>query len=138
MIHISKDVYDEILAHAKESYPGECCGVLVGKPASDPTIVRAYRADNTNTERSRDRYEIDPEALFRIDREVRGEGHDILGFYHSHPDHPDTPSDFDRERGQAGYSYLIVAVQGGRETTVRSWAFEEEGEPFVEEEIKVI
>lgn len=138
MIKITKDVYDEITGHAKESYPEECCGVLVGKPAAETTITKAFRVDNLNKERSQDRYEIDPDALFKIDRKVRGEGFDILGFYHSHPDHPDTPSEFDRERGQAEYSYVIVGVQGGSETTVRSWAFEEAGEPFEEEEIKIL
>lgn len=138
MIYISKAVFDEILDHAKESYPDECCGVIAGKPGPERTVEKAYRTENTNKVRSRDRYEIDPAALLKLDRKLREEGLDILGFYHSHPDHPDSPSVFDRERGQPGYSYLIVAVNGERETTVKSWSFEEDDEPFGEEEIKLI
>jgi proteasome lid subunit RPN8/RPN11 len=144
MIHISRHVYNEILSHAKETYPEECCGVLVGKyggeNGSERTVVKSYRTENINKERAQDRYGIDPGDFNRIDREARGEGLDILGFYHSHPDHPDSPSVFDRERGQADYSYLIVAVNGAGQISVKSWILEleKEAEPFSEEEIELI
>jgi proteasome lid subunit RPN8/RPN11 len=141
MIHITRPVYNEILSHAKETYPDECCGVLVGeyggKYGSERTVIKAYGTENINNERAQDRYEIDPSDLNRIDRSARGEGLDILGFYHSHPDHPDSPSIFDRERGQTDYSYLIIAVNGSGQISIKSWILKKEDEPFREEEIKL-
>jgi proteasome lid subunit RPN8/RPN11 len=142
MIHITRPVYNEILSHAKETYPDECCGVLVGEYGgeygSERTVIKAYGTKNINNERAQDRYEIDPGDLNRIDRSARGEGLDILGFYHSHPDHPDSPSIFDRERGQTDYSYLIIAVNGSGQISIKSWILKKEDEPFREEEIKLI
>jgi proteasome lid subunit RPN8/RPN11 len=142
MIQISRAVYDGIISDAKKSYPHECCGLLVGRCGdeygTEKTVVRARTTENTNKERARDRYEIDPGDFNRIDREARSEGLDILGFYHSHPDHPDRPSEFDRERGQPGYSYMIVSVTGRGKISVKSWLLTEQDEPFVEEDIKLI
>jgi proteasome lid subunit RPN8/RPN11 len=137
MIYISRAVYDEMLSHSNEAYPHECCGVLVGKCGPERTVIKAYRTENINKERAQDRYEIAPGEFNRIDREARGGGLDVLGFYHSHPDHPDRPSIFDRDRGQAGYSYIIVSLTGRGKISVKSWIFNEEGEPFEEEEIKL-
>lgn len=137
-INVPKRVYDDIIAHAKEAYPEECCGVLVGNVMGGRKLFESHRASNANTERARDRYIIDPREINVIDKTARVEGLDIIGFYHSHPDHPDRPSQFDREMGQAGYSYFIVSVSKGAEVSLKSWVFEEDGEPFKEEAIKVV
>ncbi|MEE9613412.1 MAG: M67 family metallopeptidase [Thermodesulfobacteriota bacterium] len=138
MLRISGDAHDKIIEDSKGAYPHECCGVLVGSSGQERTVTKAIEVENLNKERARDRYEIDPAELNRVDREARKEGLDIIGIYHSHPDHPDRPSEFDRKRGQPEYSYVIVSVMGGNETTVKSWIFHDEGEPFEEEEIEVI
>ena len=129
VVHISKTVYEEILNHAKESYPHECCGVLVGGIFQDRKIFESHRATNANT--------IDANELNLIDKMARSQGLDVIGFYHSHPDHPDKPSATDREWAQHGYSYFIISVQGGKETSVKSWAIEDETGPFREEKIKL-
>ena len=121
-VHISRSVYEEILRHAKEAYPNECCGVLVG----------------ANTDRAHDRYIIDPKEFNLIDKMARSCSMDVMGFYHSHPDHPDKPSETDREWGQTGYSYIIVSVKGGKDTSARSWMIEEDTSPFTEEKIKIL
>lgn len=136
-IHIPKNVYEEIIAHAKDSYPNECCGLLVGNNIAAKKVFYSHRAANVNKERAADRYIIDPNEIHLIDRQARTEGLDLLGFYHSHPDHPDRPSDFDREWGQPGYSYVIIAVKGGKDVSIKSWTFIEDGSPFKEEGIKV-
>lgn len=136
-IHIPRPVYDEIIQHAKDSYPEECCGFLVGKSMGDKKVWSVERGTNANTERARDRYVIDPREFLMTDKIARTQGLDILGFYHSHPDHPDRPSEFDREHGQPDYSYVIVAVDGGGKVSAKSWIFSKEDEPFREEKIKL-
>lgn len=137
VLHIPKAVYDEIIRHAEEAYPHECCGVLIGSALKDKRVFSVERAANINTERAKDRYIIDPKQIFAIDRQCRTQGLDIMGFYHSHPDHPDRPSEFDREWGQATYSYVIISVKSGKAASVKCWMFEDENEPFKEEKLKV-
>ena len=100
-------------------------------------VFYVERSTNINKDRARDRYIIDPREINLADKQARSQSLDIMGFYHSHPDHPDSPSEFDREMGQSGYSYVIVSVNGKGEVSVKSWIFKEEGEPFKEEGIKV-
>lgn len=137
-LNIPKAVYDEMLSHAIEAYPHECCGVIVGSALKDKRAFAVHRATNTNTERAHDRYVLDPRELNLIDKMARAEGLDVLGFYHSHPDHPDRPSEFDRANGQAGYSYVIIAVNNGKDVSVKSWIFDEDDKPFGEEKLKVV
>ncbi len=136
-LHIPRQVYDEVLSHAEQSYPHECCGVLVGSALKDRRVFAAHTATNVNVERAKDRYDIDPKEILMIDRQARAEGLDILGFYHSHPDHPDRPSEFDRERGQPGYSYVIISVKNGKTASVKCWAFDDVNDPFKEEKLKI-
>ena len=138
MLIISKDTYDSIIEHAKKSYPHECCGVLLGSTADSKKVVRAKAVENINKQRAKDRYEIDPRELLAVEKEARREGLEVMGFYHSHPDHPPRPSKFDRERGWPEYSYIIVAVSGSGETELKSWTFHSEDEPFREEEVRIV
>ena len=135
MISIPKDTYNEIIGHAKKAYPHECCGALVGK---GKLVVNARLMENINKERANDRYGINPKELLKIEKEASANGLDVIGFYHSHPDHPDQPSAFDRERAWAFYSYIIISVQNGKDVSVKSWTFEDEKEPFGQEEVKIL
>lgn len=137
-INLPKNVYEEIMDHAREAYPHECCGFLVGKAMGDKRVWQVERGTNLNTERANDRYVIDPKEFNLVDKVARTQGLDILGFYHSHPDHPDRPSEFDREEGQPGYSYIIISVKKGDTVSAKSWIFEKPDEPFKEERIKVL
>ncbi len=139
MICIDNNLFQQMIDHAKETYPFECCGLLVGNYKSDKEkeILEIYSVENRNKERANDRYEIDPGDFYRVDKEASSKGMDILGVYHSHPDHPDRPSGVDREIASATYSYIIFSVKNGEDVTAKSWMLEEIDEPFEEEEIKV-
>ena len=138
MVEIKQGILQKILDHAKASYPHECCGILLGHLTPPKRIMDAVKAENTNKERAVDRYEMNPDELLKIEREARQAGLEVVGVYHSHPDHPSRPSEFDRQRGWPEYSYIIAAVKGGTETEAKSWTFIEEDEPFGEEELKVV
>ena len=128
---------DFISTHAVEGYPNEVCGIVLGRCEGEvKRCVEVRRAVNLNTERAHDRYEIDPSDLLNAEKEGRERGLEVIGFYHSHPDHPDAPSEFDRERAWPCYSYLIVSVTGGERWTVRSWVLDEVTGFFEEEEIR--
>jgi len=137
-LHVVRSVYEEMLVHARETYPHECCGVLVGSVHKDTRVMVSHRVENTNTERAADRYTISPAELNIIDKQSRVEGMEILGFYHSHPDHPDRPSEYDREFAHPGYSYVIISVEKGEVASVKCWRVYDEDGPFKEEKIKFI
>jgi len=139
MIKASRDLYDKIVEHAKAAYPHECCGVLAGDFGTGEVrvVAEVHPLKNLNTERANDRYEIDPAELLKIEKDVATRKLDVLGFYHSHPDHPSRPSQFDRDRGWPDYSYIIVAVEGGVKTWAQSWTFTEMDAPFGEEKLVI-
>ena len=115
-----------VLAHALEGYPFEVCGVFVGR-AEDRRVGRVARVRNREEEAPRVRYAIAPEDLLRIQGDARGSGDEILGFYHSHPDHPARPSETDRRIAAEGLSdgvvHLVVGVEGGARATPVAWVF---------------
>src|SRR5256885_4305462 len=102
MLKIDKSNYDALRQHGEETYPHECCGVLLGRAEGDERIVTSIvRAGNTRTDSPQNRYHIDPRELIRIQRQRRERGGDIVGFFHSHPDHPARWSATDLEIGRA-------------------------------------
>ena len=142
VLQLTRAVYDAIRAHGEETYPHECCGALLGKPAADGWRVEAsVKARNTQTDSARNRYSIAPAELVKIEREARGQGLSIGGFYHSHPDHPAEWSPIDlAEAHWVGCSHLIVAVAQGKVTAIRSFLLAgktEEDKQFVAERIDV-
>lgn len=127
-LEIPTAVLAVVAAHAERSYPEECCGVLIGRALPEgggAAVVRAVAASNERVEEQQGergrRYVIGAEAVLRTDRAARAEGLGIVGYYHSHPDHPAVPSAFDREHAWAGVSYLIVPVEDGKAGSARSW-----------------
>ena len=126
---IHHSAMEAIEAHGAEGYPDEICGVMLGTLA-DRVVTEVRRARNIIVERSRDRYEIDPRDHIRIQREADATGLDIVGYYHSHPDHPAQASRFDTERAWAGYVYVIVAIHGGKPVDANAFVAEQDGGPF--------
>ncbi len=119
MLTIPRDVHNSLRQHGEETYPYECCGVLLGHFADDAskTVTRNARAGNTRDDSPHNRYHIDPNELIRIHREARERGEYIVGFYHSHPDHPARWSTTDlAEAHWFGCSYVITSVEKGRQT----------------------
>jgi proteasome lid subunit RPN8/RPN11 len=122
-LHLPKAIYDAMRAHGEETYPNECCGVLLGKAAPDGWRVQsAVRAGNTRTDSAHNRYHIAPVELVKIQREATRQGLDIAGFYHSHPDHPAqwSPTDF-AEAHWIGCCYVITAVAKGKAQATNSF-----------------
>jgi proteasome lid subunit RPN8/RPN11 len=136
-VKISRDAFDAIRTHGAEGYPDEICGIMVG-PRNDRTVTVVKRARNIVVERSRDRYEIDPRDHIRIQREADAAGLDIVGYYHSHPDHPAQASRFDTERAWAGYVYLIVAINQGNPVDANAFVADKDGGPFHPEPLEVV
>lgn len=123
--------------HASVSYPDECCGVLIGRCHPGATFVeRVLSVGNAREEGSRQsRYLIHPETVLAAHREARRLGLDVVGYYHSHPDHPARPSEADREHAWPRMSYLIVSVDRGHMADARSWRLSDDRESFEEEVI---
>jgi proteasome lid subunit RPN8/RPN11 len=120
----------ELRRLAAAAYPSEGCGVLVGS-FGDAVSVRSVSGAANLSSRGRDRYELDPLAIVRAERESREAGLDVVGFWHSHPDHPAAPSRLDTERAWADYLYVIVSTTVDGAGAVRGWRLDSANE-FVE------
>ena len=134
MLKLSQSDYLSLRQHGEETYPHECCGVLLGHfdggsgPATK-TVSRIARCGNTREDSPHNRYGIDPRELIRIQREGRDRGEDIIGFYHSHPDHPAQWSSTDlAEAHWFGCSYVITSVEKGAATITNSFELRGGGE----------
>jgi proteasome lid subunit RPN8/RPN11 len=131
MLRIHYDDYEALRAHGEETYPDECCGVLLGKNvAGEGNHVREIvRAGNTRVDSAHNRYHIAPQELVKIQRQARGLGLDIVGFYHSHPDHPAqwSVTDF-AEAHWLGCSYIITSVEQGKAVLTNSFLLSGTGE----------
>jgi len=122
-LQISNAIFDSIRGHGEETYPHECCGVLLGRSTSEGwSVAAAVRAGNTRTDSAHNRYQIAPVELVKIQREAHRQRLDIAGFYHSHPDHPAqwSATDF-AEAHWIGCSYVITEVADGRARTTNSF-----------------
>jgi proteasome lid subunit RPN8/RPN11 len=139
MIVISASWEDFIRAEGEKSYPNECCGILLGRIADDDSRVveGIIPVENAwEAEEQRRRFQIEPEDMMQAEREAHKRGLDVLGFYHSHPDHPAKPSDFDREQALPFYSYIITSVEKGRAGDFFSWELKTDRSEFLPEKIK--
>ena len=123
MLKICRTDFDALRRHGEETYPNECCGVLLGQMDDDQRIVASVaRCGNTRSDSPRNRYHIDPKELIRIQRDGRERGEDIVGFYHSHPDHPARWSQTDlAEAHWIGCSYVITSVEKGKAVNTNSF-----------------
>src|SRR5437660_5405625 len=142
MLKMFKLHYDSIRQHGEETYPHECCGVLVGQIDGGARVVTSIaRAGNTRLDSLHNRYNIDPKDLIRIQREGRERGEDIIGFYHSHPDHPARWSQTDlAEAHWIGCSYVITSIEHGQPKITNSFLLageSEESKRFEDEVVSV-
>jgi proteasome lid subunit RPN8/RPN11 len=142
MLRLTAAIYEALRAHGEETYPHECCGVLLGRSGDGMNFVEAgVRAGNTRTDSAHNRYNIAPQELIRIQREGRDRGWDIVGFYHSHPDHPAQWSSTDlAEAHWLGCSYVITSVVGGVARQTNSFLLagsSEEAKSLEAEEIEI-
>ena len=135
VLHLPEEELRRLERWASAGYPRETCGCLLGSRDGDGVRVRRILlGGNLNTERARDRYELDPRDLLRAEDEARARGLDVVGIWHSHPDHPAEPSETDRAGAWEGWSYVIASVSSEGVSSVRSWRLR--GARFLEEEIR--
>ena len=126
-VHLPVLARRQVRDWAQAGYPFEACGLLIGHQSpGDVWVERVTRARNLNRERARDRYELDPKDFLGADRAAEKAGLEVIGVWHSHPDHPARPSPTDHANAWPGWSYLIVAVTDGKVTDIRSWRLEKE------------
>ncbi len=127
----------KITQHCQDAYPYEGCGILLGRIESDrKVVVDVLPTSNDREEGAKhNRYLIPPEALLQGELQAEERGLEVIGYFHSHPDHPARPSEFDREHAWPWYSYLITAVHKGQAVASRSWQLRENRSGFDEEAV---
>ena len=138
MIRLRRGQGDAISRHGEADYPQECCGLLLGRIEMNglKVVEEAYPISNAREEEAkRNRFLIKPEEFIKGQKYAASAGMDIVGFYHSHPDHPSSPSEFDKEHAWPVYSYVIVSVNNGAAGGLRSWELEADRSAFGPETI---
>ncbi len=133
-LRLQAGLRDTLAVWVRAGYPRETCGLLLGRAEGDLVEVLNV-AQAQNTERASNRFNLAPQDWIRIEREAREQGLDVVGIWHSHPDHPPRPSLTDFEGAWEGYSYLILAIDGSSRGPFRSWRLEHDA--FVEQPIEV-
>ena len=139
-LELSQDLLTQIHAHGEAAYPEEGAGFLLGKSAKDRRQVTSILKVNNSREDSAryNRYLLTAQDYLRGEQEAARQELDLLGVFHSHPDSPNRPSEFDRDWAMPWFSYIITSVNSGRAVESRAWRLEEDRSAFIEEEIKVI
>jgi proteasome lid subunit RPN8/RPN11 len=135
-LEIPRDLLGKIHAHGENAYPEEGAGFLLG---SEGQVVEILALPNRREATARhNRYLITPEDYLKAEMAAEEHGLSLIGVFHSHPDHPNHPSEFDREWAQPFFSYVITSVESGRAAGSRSWRLAEDRSEFVEEEIEIL
>jgi proteasome lid subunit RPN8/RPN11 len=129
---ITAGVADAIRKHGAETYPNECCGALIGR---DGQVMSTFALPNTTEEGPRRRFLVRPDDYRQAEKQARDAGGDLLGFYHSHPDHPARPSQYDLDHAWPFFSYIIVSVRAGAPEDMTSWRLREDRSTFDQEDL---
>ncbi len=140
---ISGHLAERIRAHGVETYPHECCGALLGRD-SDGThsnatreVLALFPLVNRHRESPRNRFTVTAEDVLDADRAAQQQGLEVIGWYHSHPDHPARPSQFDQDHAWPWYSYIIVSVHHGAQQDMTSWRLNDDRHAFSPEGIEI-
>ena len=143
---------EAIRQHGARDYPSEGCGILLGHADGEQKLVCEVIAlknlrqepdkaqellplESPASESERNRFLIDPREQLRVEREARARGLEVLGYYHSHPDHPARPSTYDREHAWPSYSYMILSVEAGESKELTSWVLTDDRSRFDQEQV---
>jgi proteasome lid subunit RPN8/RPN11 len=121
-----------IRAHGREAFPHECCGAMLG---TGGVVQEAYALPNTTEEGPRRRFLVRPDDYRAAEKRARDTGLELLGFYHSHPDHPARPSQYDLDHAWPSFSYVIVSVMSGADQALTSWQLKDDRSVFDEEPV---
>ena len=154
VLKLSQAQIEAIRQHGARDYPNECCGILLGRAEGEQKQVCEVLAlknlrqepekaqellplESPGSESERNRFLIDPREQLRVEREARARGLEVLGYYHSHPDHPARPSNYDQEHAWPWYSYMILSVEAGEPKELSSWVLTDDRSQFDQEQIAV-
>jgi len=133
---ISQQLVQGITAHVESTYPGEGAGFMLG---TEGKVTEIFALPNAREEEARhNRFLLTPEDYIKAEMKAMELGVDLIGVFHSHPDCPNVPSEYDREWAQPFFSYIITRVDDGKVVSHRSWKLVEDRSKFDEEEIKII
>jgi len=139
-VWISAELAEKIRAHGAETYPDECCGALLGRDAGEARpreILGLFAMVNRREDSPENRFSVTPKDVLGAEKAAGARGLDVIGWYHSHPDHPARPSEYDREHAWPWYSYIIVSVQSGVPREMTSWRLQDDRERYIEETIEI-
>jgi len=155
VIKLTSKHRQDVCSHGARDYPNECCGILLGhadgahKEVREVVPLKNLRLDTARaqellpleapgSESERNRFLIDPLAQLRVEKDARARELDVVGYYHSHPDHPARPSEYDRNHAWPWYSYVIVSVDQGKPTDMTSWVLSDDRSRFDAEAMEVL
>jgi proteasome lid subunit RPN8/RPN11 len=137
-LKIPDSLLKRIHAHGVETYPHECCGALLGRDDdSGREIVELMPLENRRNDSPRNRFEVTPDDVRMAEKTAREKKIDLIGWYHSHPDAPARPSEFDREHAWPWYSYIIVSVANGKPEKMTSWRLTDDRTQFTPEILQI-
>ena len=150
-LSISGNLAEKIRAHGAETYPYECCGALLGRDSNDVIgsarrkeavtpareIVQLFPLVNRRADSPRNRFSVTAEDVLAAEKAASAQGLEVVGWYHSHPDHPARPSEYDRDHAWPWYSYIIVSVHNGAPQDMTSWRLNDDRAEFSPEGIEI-
>lgn len=138
MLRLDDEVAARMKSHGARTYPEECCGVLLGKSeGTEKTVIEIVEINNSSSDQRNRRFIITPEDYRVAEAQANSKGLELLGFYHSHPDHPARPSQFDLDHAFPTWSYLIIGVNKGQPRAISSWVLREDRSAFEEEQLAI-
>jgi proteasome lid subunit RPN8/RPN11 len=151
-VAMSAELAQKIHEHGGETYPYECCGALLGRDQGSPSVndsdgngqsasrevLALFPLVNRRDDSPRNRFSVTAEDVLAAEKSAKTQGLEVIGWYHSHPDHPARPSDYDRDHAWPWYSYIIVSVQTGVARDMTSWRLQDDRSAFSEEKIELM
>ena len=139
MLQLPEEILAQIHAHGEQAYPEEGAGFILGADGEMRAVVTILPLANAREDAARrNRYLFAPQDYLNAEKEAERLGLRLIGVFHSHPDHPNEPSEFDREWAQPYFSYIITSVRSGKALESRSWRLAEDRSEFQEERIQLI
>ena len=139
-LNLPEETLKQIYAHGEAAYPEEGAGFLLGADnGAERHVTKIFTTENAREDEARyNRYLVTPEDYLKAEITADRLGLSLIGVFHSHPDHPNQPSEFDREWAQPFFSYIITSINQGKAVESRSWRLIEDRSRFVEEEIQIL
>jgi len=140
---ISGHLAEKIRAHGVETYPNECCGALLGRDGDAAhaeaarEVLALFPLVNRRDDSPRNRFSVTAEDVLEADKAAQAQGLEVIGWYHSHPDHPARPSQYDQDHAWPWYSYIIVSVHHGSPQDMTSWRLSDDRQAFSPESIEI-